>query len=78
MTGAFVMMQYQVYQLYQAERTKTATEIRCADEQAGELSRALSSVWHRTSGRHREHLHAPDGHRPSGRRLPVSRVQVHS
>ena len=39
------MMPYQVYQLYQAERTKTAAEIRRADEQLGELSRALSSAW---------------------------------
>jgi len=40
------MMPYQVYQLYQAERTKTAAEIRRADEQLGELSRTLSSAWH--------------------------------
>ena len=40
------MMPYQVYQLYQAERTKTAAEIRRADEKLGELSRALSSAWH--------------------------------
>ena len=39
------MMPYQVYQLYQAERTKTAAEIRRADEQLGKLSRALSSAW---------------------------------
>ena len=39
------MMPYQVYQLYQAERTKTAAEIRRADEQLGELSRAFSSAW---------------------------------
>ena len=39
------MMPYQVYQLYQAERTKTAAEIRRADEQLGELSRAISSAW---------------------------------
>jgi len=39
------MMPYQVYQLYQAERTKTAAEIRRTDDQLGELSRALSSVW---------------------------------
>jgi hypothetical protein len=45
MTGSVVMMPYQVYQLYQAERTKTAAEIRRADEQLGELSRAFSSVW---------------------------------
>ena len=40
------MMPYQVYQLYQAERTKTAAEIRRADERLGELSLALSSAWH--------------------------------
>jgi hypothetical protein len=40
------MMPYQFYQLYQAERTKTAAEIRRTDEQQGELSRALSSAWH--------------------------------
>jgi hypothetical protein len=45
MTGSVAMMPYQVYQLYQAERTKTAAEIRRADERLGELSRALSSVW---------------------------------
>jgi hypothetical protein len=39
------MMPYQVYQLYQAERAKTAAEIRRADEQLGELSRAFSSAW---------------------------------
>jgi len=39
------MMPYQIYQLYQAERTKTVAEIRCADEQLGELSRAVSSAW---------------------------------
>jgi hypothetical protein len=39
------MMPYQVYQLYQAERTKTSAEIHRADEQLGKLSRALSSAW---------------------------------
>jgi hypothetical protein len=43
------MMPYQVYQLYQAERTKTSAEIRRADEQLGELSRALSSAWPRAT-----------------------------
>lgn len=43
------MMPYQVYQLYQAERTKTAAEIRRADDQLGELSRALSSAWRHAS-----------------------------
>ena len=40
------MMPYQFYQLYQAERTKFAAEIRRADELRGQLSRALSSAWH--------------------------------
>src|SRR5215472_12251179 len=40
------MMPYQVYQLYQAERTKTAAEIRRADDKLGELSRAWSSAWY--------------------------------
>jgi hypothetical protein len=39
------MMPYQVYQQFQAERTKTAAEIRRADKQLGELSRGLSSAW---------------------------------
>jgi len=45
------MMPYQVFQLYQAERTKTAAEIRRDDEQLGELSRALSSTWHNAACR---------------------------
>ncbi len=44
------MMPNQVYQLYQAERAKTAAEIRRADDQLGELSRALSSAWRHASG----------------------------
>jgi hypothetical protein len=43
------MMPYQAYQLYQAERTKSAAEIRRADEQLGEFSQALSSVWQRAT-----------------------------
>ena len=39
------MIPYQVHQLYEAERTKTAAEIRRADERLGELSQALSSAW---------------------------------
>jgi hypothetical protein len=55
MTGSVVMMPYQVYQLYQAERTKTAAEIRRADEQLGELSQAFSSAW--------QHAARPQGRR---------------
>lgn len=39
------MMPYQSYQLYQAERVKTAAEIRHADEQLGQLAQSLSSLW---------------------------------
>ena len=42
-------MPYGSYQLYQAERTKSAAEVRRADEQLGEMSRALSSAWHHVS-----------------------------
>ena len=46
------MMPYQVYQLFQAERPKTAAEIRRADEQLGELSRAFSSAWQHATRPH--------------------------
>lgn len=62
------MMPYQVYQLYQAERTKTAAEIRRADDQLGELSRALSSAWRHASRPKavlRARLHAVAGSRPA-------------
>jgi hypothetical protein len=50
------MIPYQVYQLYQIERTKTSAEIRRADDQLGELSRALSSV--------RQHITLPSAALP--------------
>lgn len=49
MQGSVTMMPYQAYQLYQAERAKTAAEIRHADAQLGELSRALSAAWRHAS-----------------------------
>jgi hypothetical protein len=52
MTGSVVMMPYQIYQLYQAERPKTAAEIRRADEQLGELSRAFSWAWQHATQPH--------------------------
>ena len=39
------MMPYQTYQVYQAERTKTAAEIRRADEQLGHMAENLSWLW---------------------------------
>ena len=39
------MMPYQSYQVYQAERTKTAAEIRRADEQLGRMAENVSWLW---------------------------------
>jgi hypothetical protein len=39
------MMPYQSYQVYQAERTKTAAEIRRADEQVGHMAANLACLW---------------------------------
>ena len=39
------MMPYQSYQVYQAERPKTATEIRRADEQLGHMAENVSRLW---------------------------------
>jgi hypothetical protein len=39
------MMPYQSYQLYQAERPKTAAEIRRADEQLGHMAERVSRLW---------------------------------
>jgi hypothetical protein len=39
------MMPYDTYQLYQVERAKSPAEIRHADEQAGRLASAASSLF---------------------------------
>jgi len=39
------MMPYQSYQLYQAERPKTAAEIRRADDQLGHMAENVSRLW---------------------------------
>ena len=39
------MMPYQSYQLFQAERPKTAAEIRRADEQLGHMAKNVSWLW---------------------------------
>jgi hypothetical protein len=41
------MMPYQSYQSYQAERPKTAAEIRRADEQLGRMAENVSWLWQR-------------------------------
>jgi hypothetical protein len=43
------MMPYQAYQVYQAERPKTATEIRRADEQLGQMAENMSWLWQRAT-----------------------------
>ena len=39
------MMPYQSYQVYQAERPKTAAEIRRTDEQLGQMAERVSWLW---------------------------------
>jgi hypothetical protein len=43
------MMPYHSYQIYQAERTKTAVEIRRADEQLGHMAQSVSRLWCRAT-----------------------------
>jgi hypothetical protein len=43
------MMPYQAYQVYQAERPKTAAEIRRADEQLGHMAANMSWLWQRAT-----------------------------
>jgi hypothetical protein len=43
------MMPYHSYQIYQAERTKTAAEIRRADEQLGHMAQSVSRLWCRAT-----------------------------
>ncbi len=39
------MMPYQSYQIYQAERPKSAAEIRRNDEQLGHMAESVSWLW---------------------------------
>ena len=39
------MTPYQSYQVFQAERPKTATEIRRADDQLGHMAENASRLW---------------------------------
>jgi hypothetical protein len=39
------MMPYQTYQVFQAERPKTAAEIRRADDQLGHMAQNVSRLW---------------------------------
>ena len=40
------MMHYRMDQMYEAERAKTAAEIRRADDEIGRLMKSLLSQWH--------------------------------
>ncbi len=46
---SYTMMPYQSYQIYQAERTKTAAEVRRADEQLGHMAESVSWLWCRAT-----------------------------
>jgi len=59
------MMPYQSYQVYQAERPKTAADIRRADEQLGHLAESVSWLWHQATRRIallRGPYRRPEGH----------------
>ena len=43
------MMPYHSYQIYQAERPKTAAELRRADEQLGHMAETVSWLWCRAT-----------------------------
>jgi hypothetical protein len=43
------MMPYQSYQVFQAERPKTTTEIRRADDQLGHMAENVSWLWRRAT-----------------------------
>jgi hypothetical protein len=43
------MMPYQSYQIYQAERSKTAAEVRRADDQLGHMAASASRLWCRAT-----------------------------
>jgi hypothetical protein len=43
------MMPYQSYQIYQAERPRTAAEIRRADVQLGHMAENISWLWQRAT-----------------------------
>jgi hypothetical protein len=43
------MMPYQSYQIHQAERPKSAAEIRRADEQLGHVAANMSGMWRRAT-----------------------------
>ena len=43
------MMPYQSYLIYQAERPKTAAELRRADEQLGHMAANVSWLWRRAT-----------------------------
>ena len=59
------MMPYVTYRLYQAERRKSAAEIRQADERAGRLAAAAAGMLRQLT-RAARHQH-PERHRATGR-----------
>ena len=46
---SYIMMPYQSYQVYQAERPKSAAELRRADEQLGHIAESVSWLWHQAT-----------------------------
>ena len=46
---SYTMMPYQSYQIYQAERPKTAAEVRRSDDQLGHMAASVSWLWCRAT-----------------------------
>jgi hypothetical protein len=46
---SYIMMPYQSYQVYQAERPKSVAELRRADEQLGHIAENVSWLWHQAT-----------------------------
>jgi hypothetical protein len=65
-----VMMPYQVYQLYQIERPKSAAEMRSADERAGRTAAAVARMVRRLAAAGR----GPRHDRPMDRTLVCGRM----
>ena len=69
------MVPYQNYQLLEAERSKTLTDVRAADVQRGEFAAAISRSI-RTAGAQIQGIVIPSRKRNSARRACVGCSQV--
>jgi hypothetical protein len=69
---SYIMTPYQSYQVYQAERPKSAAELRRADEQLGHMAESVSRLW-RQATRPLTLLRGPYPHQECDALLDASR-----